>query len=129
MVLHIRSSMPSAALASALRQKVQEIDRTVPVFNVHTVEQEIDQSLSRERLVGTVTGLFGALALVLAVVGLYGMTAYGVSRRTREFGIRMAIGARAGSIIGLVLREAIAMDPASTTAAIIVLAVAASRPP
>jgi predicted permease len=115
MVLHLRSTTPSAALASAVRQKVQELDRSAPVFNVHTVEQEIDRSLARERLVGMVTGLFGTLALVLAAIGLYGVTAYGVSRRTHEFGIRMAIGAEAGSIVRLVLREAMWMIAAGAT--------------
>lgn len=106
-VLHIRTAGSLVALASALRQNVRELDRNAPVFNVHTVEEELDRSLLRERLVGTITGMFGALALVLAAIGLYGLMSYGVTRRTREFGIRMAIGAKAGSIVRLVLREAL----------------------
>jgi ABC-type antimicrobial peptide transport system permease subunit len=85
---------------------VRELDPNAPVFNVHTVQEELDRSLLRERLVGSITGFFGALALVLAAVGLYGLMSYSVSRRTREFGIRMAIGASGGSIVNLVLREA-----------------------
>jgi putative ABC transport system permease protein len=72
----------------------------------------------RERLVGTVTGLFGGLALVLAAIGLYGLTSYGVARRTREFGIRIAIGARTGSIVGLVVNEALWLLAAGTAAGV-----------
>jgi predicted permease len=107
-VLHVRTGFTNpAALASAIRQKLQELDKTAAVYNVHTVQEEIDRSLLRERLVGTVTALFGGLALILAVVGLYGLMSYGVSRRTREFGIRIAIGAKAGSIVRLVVSEAL----------------------
>ena len=106
-VVHLRISGNPAALVSALKQKIQELDRTAAVFNVHTVQEEVSQSLLRERLVGTVAGLFGALALALAGIGLYGLMSYGVARRTREFGIRIALGARADSIVGLVVGEAL----------------------
>ncbi|MPY90202.1 MAG: FtsX-like permease family protein [Luteitalea sp.] len=107
MVVHLRAAADPAALASALRQRVRALDPHAPVFNVHTVQDELDRSLSRERLVGTITSLFSVLALLLAAIGLYGTLSYGVTGRTREFGIRTAIGATAASIVGLVLREAV----------------------
>ena len=76
------------------------------VFNIRTAEEDIGRSLLRERLVATITTLFGGLALLLAAIGLYGVLSYGVAQRTREFGIRIAIGAEAGSIVRLVMREA-----------------------
>jgi predicted permease len=106
-VVHLRTAGNPAALASALRRKIQDLDKTAAIYNLQTVQEEVDRSLLRERLVGTVTGIFGALALALAAIGLYGLTSYGVARRTREFGIRIAIGARPGSIVGLVVKEAL----------------------
>jgi predicted permease len=106
MVIHLRTAGDPLALAPSLRQKVAELDRSAPLFDVHTVESHLDRALLRERLVATITGVFGGLALTLAALGLYGVLSYGVARRTREFGIRIAIGAPAGSILRLVLQEA-----------------------
>jgi ABC-type antimicrobial peptide transport system permease subunit len=92
--------------AAMLRQKVTEIDRRAIVHNVATAQDLIDRSLLRERLVATISSLFGGLALLLAAMGLYGVLSYGVARRTRELGIRIAIGAEGRSIRTMVLREA-----------------------
>ena len=104
--LHVRTAGDPMALAAAVRQKVTDLDPGAPVFNIRTAEEEIGRSLLRERLVATITALFGGLALVLAAIGLYGVLSYGVARRTREFGIRIAVGAESSSIVTLVMREA-----------------------
>ena len=83
-----------------------ELDRHASLFNIRMVADDIDRSLLRERLVATITALFGALALALASIGLYGVLSYGVTRRTRELGIRIAIGATRQSILWLIFREA-----------------------
>jgi ABC-type antimicrobial peptide transport system permease subunit len=106
MVIHLRTTGPPSAVAASFRQKIRELDATIPVFDVRTVREEIAGSLLRERLVATITGLFGGLALLLAAIGLYGVLAYGVARRTREFGIRIAVGAGPGAIVTQVMREA-----------------------
>jgi predicted permease len=105
-VVHLRTSGDVGSIAAALRDTVARFDRGLPVFDVRTVEQEIDRSLLRERLVATMTALFGGVALTLAAIGLYGVLSFAVTRRTREFGIRIAVGAGATSILTLVLREA-----------------------
>ena len=89
------------------RRTVQELDANIPVSELRAVEREVDQSLSSERMMATMSTLFGGLATLLAVVGLYGVTAYTVTRRTREIGIRMALGARAVNIGWMVMREAL----------------------
>ncbi len=113
-VIHLRTSGDVSALASALRKKIHDVDKTAAVFDVHTIQAEIDRSLLQDRLLGTITGLFGGLALALAAVGLYGLMSYGVARRTREFGIRIAVGARTKSIVVLVVGEALWLLIAAT---------------
>jgi predicted permease len=106
MTVLVRTARDPLAFASTLRQKASEIDRHAIVHNIATAQDQIDRSLLRERLVATISGLFGILALLLATIGLYGVLSYGIARRTREFGIRIAIGAEGTSILRMVLREA-----------------------
>jgi len=79
----------------------------LPLFDVKTESEQIDRLLFQERLVARLAGFFGLLALVLACVGLYGLLSYEVSQRTREIGIRLALGAHPGSVLKLVLRQGI----------------------
>ena len=106
MTVLVRTAGDPLAFASTLRQKASEIDRHAIVHNIATAQDQIDRSLLRERLVATISGLFGILAVLLATIGLYGVLSYGIARRTREFGIRIAIGAEGTSILRMVLREA-----------------------
>jgi predicted permease len=94
-----------AALASAVRDTVQSIDKDLVIRYLRTMEQQINNSLVRERLLATLSAGFGLLALVLAVVGLHGVMAYDVTRRAREIGIRMALGARRGTVLWQILRQ------------------------
>jgi len=93
----------------SLREIVRSVDPTLPMSDLRTVDEQVDRSLNTERMLATLSGSFSALALLLSLVGLYGVMSYVVTQRTREIGIRLALGARRWSAIWLVLRDALAM--------------------
>jgi ABC-type antimicrobial peptide transport system permease subunit len=92
-------------LMPAVRSKVRDLDPNLPVYAMRTTEVQIKNSLSAERMIASLSAVFGFLATLLAVIGLYGVMAYIVAQRTREVGIRMALGAARGNVIWLVMRE------------------------
>jgi ABC-type antimicrobial peptide transport system permease subunit len=105
---------------------VEGIDRVIPILHIKPLDRLIDESLLQERLVARLAGGFGLLAVFLAAVGLYGTLAYTVARRTREIGIRMAVGARRHDVMWLVLRQTLGLALAGVVVGV-PAAVAATR--
>jgi predicted permease len=105
MTLYVRTAIDPNQLMSAVRAKVRDLDPNLPVYAMRTTEVQINNSLSTERMIASLSAVFGFLATILAVIGLYGVMAYTVAQRTREVGIRMALGAAQGSVIWMVMRE------------------------
>jgi predicted permease len=107
-VIEMKVNGNPAAYRDTLRRVLAEIDPKLALINVDTYTDQVALQFNQERLIARLTSLFGVLALVLASVGLYGVTAYNVARRTGEIGIRMALGANRGSVMGMVLKSAMA---------------------
>jgi predicted permease len=105
MTVYLRTKLEPKQVVAAVRRKVRNLDPNIPVYAMRTTQEQIDLSLRTERLVASLSTVFGALATMLAVVGLYGVMAYTVARRTREIGIRMALGAEQGNVIWMVMKE------------------------
>jgi predicted permease len=102
---YVRTARSPETVMPAIRRTVQDLDANVPLFALRTVDEQLRRSVTNERLVAGLSVLFGGLATLLAMVGLYGVMAYSVARRTREIGIRMALGARPSWVAWLVGRE------------------------
>jgi predicted permease len=101
----VRTVSAPEAVMPALRRQIAKVDPDLAVWDLKTMEAQVNESLFSERLIAILCAAFGVLATLLASVGLYGVTAFSVTRRTREIGIRMALGAGQGNVLGMILKE------------------------
>ncbi|HEU0119373.1 MAG TPA: ABC transporter permease [Bryobacteraceae bacterium] len=106
---YVRAGMGSQAVYNAVRASVREIDPAMPIYEMKTLGDQLDQTLLTERLIALLSAGFGLLATLLAAVGLYGVMAFVVARRTKELGVRIALGARPASVLWLVMREVLVL--------------------
>ncbi len=107
--MYVRGEGDPARLFNAMRAAVREVDANVPVYDMRTLEHTVEVSLLTERLLAALSTVFGCLATLLAALGLYGVMAFMVARRTREIGIRVALGAGRGSVVWMVMGETLAL--------------------
>jgi ABC-type antimicrobial peptide transport system permease subunit len=107
LTFYVRTQGDERAIMPSIRRTVKRFDATLPVYDMKTMGSIIDESLFAERGLGLLSTGFAALATLLAIVGLYGVMSYSVTRRQREFGIRIAIGAAPNSILKMILRESV----------------------
>jgi putative ABC transport system permease protein len=114
MILTMRTAADPAPIVGAMRRAVAEMDKDQPVADVSTMEQLVWRTLAARRLNTLLVGLFAGLAIVLAAVGVFGVTSYAVARRTKEIGIRMALGATPASVLGMVARETLLLAATGT---------------
>jgi predicted permease len=124
--LEVRTSGSPAALAGAVRQAIREAEPRLPITEVVPFSDRVARGLSRDRLVAGLSSAFSGLALLLACLGLYGTISYGISRRIAEIGLRIALGAERGTVLGMVMREALLLVAAGGLAGL-ALAVVAAR--
>src|ERR1044071_5173610 len=119
MAVYLRAEGDPKTLTQALRREVQSVDPNLPVFGERTMEEVVSASLAQRRFALQVVGGFGVLALLLAGIGIYGVVAYSVSQRTREIGIRLALGASTGAILRWVFRQGMRLALLGTAAGLV----------
>ena len=107
MAFYVRTERDPSPMAAALRSLIQRLDPNLPVNNMRTLEEQVSNSMLNDRLVARLSVSLALLAALLAALGLYGVLAYVVARRTREIGIRMALGGERADILGLVVGQGV----------------------
>lgn len=119
MAIYLRTDVSPAAVTPSLREQVRALDRDLPVFGERTMAQVAAESMSRRRFAMQLVGLFGILALLMAAVGIYGVIAYSVTQRTREIGIRVALGASRSAILRWVLKQGLVLTLAGVVVGLV----------
>jgi predicted permease len=127
LTFYVRAAGAQAHVIDAVRQTVRRLDANLPVFDVKSMDTQVAESLFVERMVAWLSVAFGALATLLAAIGLYGVMSYAVARRTREIGIRMALGAEPGGVLWLVLKEVALLSSIGIFAGLVTAFFAARR--
>jgi putative ABC transport system permease protein len=125
MALAVRTTGDPAALTAAVIGQIRAVDPEQPVYSVFTMEEILDRSLAQRRLNAALVAVFASVALLLAAIGTYGVVAYSVNQRVREFGIRMALGARSGDVVRIVVARAAAIAGLGAAAGLAISAVLA----
>jgi predicted permease len=115
----VRTAADPATIIPAVRNIVSQLDNNLPVFSIKTQSEQIEGSLFQERLIARLSSLFGGLSLLLACVGLYGLLSYEVTRRTREIGVRMALGARRPDILRVIVGQGVGLSAAGAVIGIL----------
>jgi len=108
-VVILRTAVPPRMLESAVRKEMAALDPMVPVFQIRTMEEMLSTQVTEPRFHTVLLGCFAGVALLLAMVGLYGVMAYSVTRRTREIGVRIALGASRSTVLSMILRQAVVL--------------------
>lgn len=115
MNIYVRTTLEPDQMFTAIRRTISGIDGTLPVYDLRTMDEQINRSLVTERMIAMLSAVFGVIATLLATVGLYGVMAYTVGRKTREIGIRMALGALAKTVVWMVMREVLLLIAGGVT--------------